>query len=107
MKVTKAIQSLRLGFCYNFKLNFRWRIRNPTVKLLIDSTKQDGSPESITKVIQQRTISYIKKYTKQHRHEAICMSWSVYKVPLSTDTGTFLVYTNIGKTDFLNYEQAN
>lgn len=35
------------------------------------------------------------------------MSRSVYKVQLLTDNGTFLAYNNIGKTDFLNYEQAN
>lgn len=32
------------------------------------------------------------------------MFWFVYKVLLLIDNGIFLVYNNIGKMDFLNYE---
>lgn len=49
MKVTKPFSLNVSEFCYNFKLNIKWCIKNPIVKILylIDGISLVRSPEFI------------------------------------------------------------
>lgn len=51
MKVTKPFSLNVSEFCYNFKLNIKWCIKNPIVKLLYlkDGISLVRSPEFILK----------------------------------------------------------